>query len=55
MQNIILAAIIIIVAILAIFAFTQSNRERRRFKFRNKPDFKPMKLDKEKINDRQKK
>lgn len=51
MQTIILWAIIIVAAVLANFAFRQANRERRGLKFRNKPDFTPMKLDEEKIND----
>lgn len=54
MKTFILIAIVIAAAILANFAFRQANRERRGLKFRNKPDFKPMKLDEEKINDHSK-
>ena len=51
MKTIALSAIIFGFACLAIFAFRQANREKRSLRFRNKPDFKPLKLNEEKIND----
>lgn len=54
MKTLIIIVVIAVMALLANFAFRQSNRERRGLKFRNKPDFKPMKLDEKKINDHSK-
>ena len=46
--------VIIIAAILALFAFGENDRNRRINKTNSHPDFTPMKLDEERINDRSK-
>lgn len=48
-ENIILSAICFIVGFMAVLLFQINNK--KGFKFKNKPDFKPMKLDEKKIND----
>lgn len=51
MNTLILIGIIVFLSIVAIAAFKEKNNG---FKFKNKPDFKPLKLDEEKINDHSK-
>lgn len=47
-EILILTGLCAFIAIVAIAAFKEKNNG---FKFKNKPDFKPLKLDKEKINE----
>lgn len=51
-ENIILSAICFIIGFMAVLLFQINNK--KGFKFKNKPDFKPLKLDKEKINEQSK-
>ena len=52
--NIILYGMLLLFVALAIFAFRDGNRQKRGLKFRNKPDFTPLKLDESQINDHSK-
>ena len=54
MENLIITGFIGIVEVLAIFAFSESNRQKKRNITRTPPDFTPLKLDEKQINDRSK-
>lgn len=46
--------IIVVAAILARFAFCEANRQKRKIRTKNPPDFTSLKLDEDKIKDRTK-
>lgn len=54
MDNLIIYGIIGIAALLAVFSFNESNRQKKRNITRTPPDFTPLKMDEKQINDRSK-